>query len=68
MVEEPIYYQNYAPRYNEIPWNECLCSLARDFQEEGYRLYLNALEDGRRQVDIIVNNYLILFMTLLIHK
>ena len=60
MVEEPIYYQNYAPRYNEIPWNECLCSLARDFQEEGYRLYLDALEDGRRQVDIIVNNYLIL--------
>ena len=59
MVEEPIYYQNYAPRYDEIPWDRCLCTLTRDFQEEGYRLYLDALEDGRRQVDAIVNNYLI---------
>lgn len=59
MVEEPVYYQRYIPSYNKIPWYQCLCQSMEDFQEEGYQLYLNALEDGKRQVDTIVNNYLI---------
>ena len=59
MVEEPVYYQRYVPTFNSIPWHLCGCSASNDFHEQGYRLYLNALEDGKRQVDTIVNNYLI---------
>jgi len=55
LVEEPVIY---APRYSEIPWKNCICNFPEEIQREGYRLYLDALQDGEQKVDALVNQYI----------
>ena len=54
-VEEPVIY---APRYSEIPWKNCICNFPEEIQREGYRLYLEALQDGEQKVEALVNEYM----------
>ena len=55
LVEEPVIY---APRYSEIPWKNCICNFSEEIQREGYRLYLDALQDGEQKVEALVNEYM----------
>jgi hypothetical protein len=54
-VEEPVIY---APRYSEIPWKNCICNFPEEIQREGYRLYMEALQDGEQKVEALVNEYM----------
>ena len=54
-VEEPV---RYAPRYSEIPWENCICNFPEEIRREGYRLYMEALQDGQQKVEALVNEYM----------
>jgi len=54
-VEDPTIY---APSYADIPWNNCICNFSEEIKKEGYRLYLEALQDGNQKVEALVNEYM----------
>ena len=55
LIEKPTVY---APSYSDIPWKNCLCEFPEHIKQEGYRLYLEAFQDGERKVDELVRSYM----------
>jgi len=55
LVEKPVIY---TQSYSEIPWKNCMCNFSEEIQREGYRLYIEALQDGEQKVDALVNEYM----------
>ena len=55
LVEETIIY---APSYSVVPWKNCMCNFSEEIQQEGYRLYMEALQDGEQKVEALVNQYM----------
>ena len=55
LVEKPIMY---VPSYKEVPWQHCICNFPEEIQSEGYRLYIEALQDGKQKVDALVSEYM----------
>ena len=54
-VEKPVIY---VPSYSEISWKDCICNFPEEIQREGYRLYMEALQDGKQKVDALVSQYM----------
>jgi len=55
LVQETVIY---APTYSSVPWKNCICNFSEEIQQEGYRLYMDALRDGEQKVEALVNQYM----------
>jgi hypothetical protein len=55
LVEKPTYF---IPSYKKVSWKDCLWDLPEEIKIEGYRLYMEAFQEGQREVDQLVSNYL----------
>jgi len=48
----------YTSTYSSVPWKNCICNFSEEIQQEGYRLYMEALQDGEQKVEALVNQYM----------